>query len=119
MSITPHLDVAGVQRVEHLHLIGHIGDVDHLGRDRMKPFQGAARMLGVESARRHVLRGQIIEHRAGHCGFADTALVGADEKNDWFHAPNSLFPARGPGQRLVVRRALLVRNGARLLTTTF
>jgi len=28
---------------------------------------------------------QIVDHRSGDRGFADTTLVGADEKDDWLH----------------------------------
>src|SRR5262249_3261212 len=76
------LDVSRVQRVEHLHLVGDLGDVDHLGGAGMKALERAARMLGVEGAGADILGIEIVEQRARDRGLADAALVGANQEND-------------------------------------
>ena len=84
-SMTVTFASASDQRVENLHLIGDRGDVDNFGDVGMKAFERTARGFGVEGARRHVMRDEIIEQRAGDRGLPHTAFVRPDQNNCWLH----------------------------------
>ena len=59
----------------------------------MKAFERALRRFGIESARRHVMRGEIVEQCAGDGGLADAALVRADQNQCWFSHDRTLTDA--------------------------
>src|SRR5262249_35826647 len=69
--------------------IGRRGDIDDVGHLGMKARQRAARMFGIEGARRNPVGVEVIEQRAGNRGLADTALVGADHHYRRSHASGS------------------------------
>jgi hypothetical protein len=59
----------------------------------MEALERAARRLSVEGAGRRLMRAEIVEQRAGHCGLADTTFVGANENHGW--SGHELLPFMG------------------------
>src|SRR5215472_11684312 len=68
-----------MQRVENLHLIGNMSDVDKVGLFRVKAIQHAARHFGIECAHADLPRGKVIKQGAGDRGLTDSAFIGTDE----------------------------------------
>src|SRR5690349_2668289 len=72
------------QRVDDPHLIGDRGGVDDFADLTMETFERSLRHFGIESARLHMMCGEIIEQGARDCRLADAALVRADQNQCWF-----------------------------------
>ena len=90
---------AGVaERVDDLHLIARVEDVDDLGEVGMEALEGAARPFGVEGARRRLARRQIVEEQPRHGGLADAALVGSNDDERRIHGENFPFVCKGFGR---------------------
>ena len=85
--------VCGRQRVDDAHLIGHRRDVDDLANVAVKAFERALRRFGVESARRHLMRGEIVKQCSGDGGLSDAALVRANQDQCWFSHNRTLTDA--------------------------
>src|SRR6202034_1178401 len=83
--------IGGRQRVENPHLIGDRGNVDDIGNVGMEALERAFGGLGIECARRDMMRGEIIEQRAGDRRLANAALVRAN--HDHCRLSHCLFPA--------------------------
>ncbi len=62
---------------------GHRGDIHHFCNVGMEALERPARPFGVESARRHLMRGEIIEQGARDSRLADAPLVGAHKDDCW------------------------------------
>jgi hypothetical protein len=54
----------------------------------MEALERSLRSFGIECARRHMMRGEIIEQGSGDGGLADASLIRADQNQCWFsHDP--------------------------------
>ena len=89
-SITVTQACRARQRVEDLHLVGNRGDVHDFGHVGMEALERAARRLGIEGARRHLMGAEIVEQGAGDRRLADASFVGTDENDCWFGHANIL-----------------------------
>jgi hypothetical protein len=69
------------QRVDNAHLIGDRGGVDDFADVAVKALERAFRSFCVESARRYIMRGAVVEQSPGDGGLADASLVRADQKS--------------------------------------
>src|SRR5438477_6667069 len=72
------------QCIDDPHLIGDRGGIDDFTDLAMEMFKRSLRHFGIESARLHMMGGEIIEQGARDCRLADAALVRPDQNQCWF-----------------------------------
>src|SRR5262249_52740658 len=95
--------------VKNFHLVGDKAHIDDLGQIGVKALEGPARNLGIESARRNLMGGEIIEERPRDGRFPHATLVRADNDNCWLcHFLGSCRRVRLNG--LFSRRRCLLGN---------
>ena len=88
-----HRHIGGFHRVEHLHLVRHVFEVDDFGDGRVEALQRAARVFRIEGPGQHVLAREEVEQGARDCGLADAALVGANQDESGLHDLTSKLTA--------------------------
>jgi hypothetical protein len=79
----PH--VRRVERVENLHLIPDMVQVDDLRDVGIKSMQRSARIFGVESAGHDVSACEVVQNGPRNSRLANAAFIGADENQRRFH----------------------------------
>src|SRR5262249_13738200 len=87
-----HRRVGRMQRVEDLHLIGHVVDVDQIGQPRIEALERAARYFGIERTGADLTRSEIVEQGPRDRGFADAAFSGANKDDS--RLVHDLLPER-------------------------